>query len=307
MIYIGIDVHKEKCVACLKDEKGKILKELEFENKNSGFCELLTLVEGKKAQAVMESTGNLWIRLYTALETAGVEVMLSNPAKTRVIAESRMINDKVSAKTLADLLRTGFIACCYVPPPEVRELRDLVRYYAKLVKDLTRIKNRIHSILHKYELPKCECTDLFGKSGLQWLERIVPLLDPGDQYIMRSELDRIYYHQNCIEDVSLKIAQKTVKTEEALNDYRDCENLLSKDVKTVLTLIGVDYFTAMLFLCEIGDVNRFLSASRLTSWLGLTPSLHQSGNTCYHGNITKKEKSPGKMGINTSSSSCCTT
>ena len=105
---------------------------------------------------------------------------------------------------------------------------------------------------------------------------------------MRSELDRVYYHQNCIEDVSLKIAQKTVKTEEALKDYRDCEKFLSKDVKTILTLIGVDYFTAMLFLCEIGDVNRFSSASKLTSWLGLIPSLHQSGNTCYHGNITKR-------------------
>ncbi|MBU7028781.1 MAG: IS110 family transposase [Theionarchaea archaeon] len=289
MIYIGIDVHKKKCVACLKNEKGRVITELEFENKTSGFSKLLEKVEGKEAKAVMESTGNLWIRLYTALETAGVEVMLSNPSKTRVIAESKMQTDKVSARTLAELLRTGFIAACYVPPAEVRALRHLIRYRTKLVRDLTRIKNRIHSILDKYELPTCECTDQFGKGGLQWLRMILPLLDVEDQFIMGSELDRIVYHQSRIEDVSLRIAAKTVETEDSLKaDGTPSEPAIAEDVVTLLTLIGVDYFTAMLFLYEIGDVTRFSSASKLTSWLGLVPSVHQSGNTCYHGKITKK-------------------
>ncbi|MBU7047984.1 MAG: hypothetical protein HXS54_16215 [Theionarchaea archaeon] len=64
---------------------------------------------------------------------------------------------------MAEPLRTGFIAHCHVPSPEVRAVHGLIRYRVKLVQDLTRVKNRIHSILHKYELPQCECTDLLGK------------------------------------------------------------------------------------------------------------------------------------------------
>lgn len=273
MIYIGIDVHKKMCVTCLQDEKGQVIEELEFENKNRGFHKLLELVEGKEAKAVMESTGNLWIRLYMTLEAAGVEVVLSNPSKTRVIAENVIENDKVSAKTLADLLRANLIASCYVPPPEVMVLRSLVRYRTKLVKDLTRVKNRTHSILDKYELPKRECTDLFGKSGLEWLHMVLPLLDPEDQFILGIELERISELKGHIEDVEQKTAAQAGITEEVL---------------LLLSVIGVNYFIAVLFLSEIGDITRFPSASKLTSWLGLVPSLYQSGDTCYHGKITKR-------------------
>jgi len=172
--------------------------------------------------------------------------------------------------------------------PEVRTLCELVRYRTELVKDLTQIENRIHLICDKYEFPKYGYTDtdLFGKGGLHWLEGIVLSLDPGDQYIMRSELDRVYSYNTLIEAVSLKIVQQAVKTEPLNSACSTCEDVLSEDVKTLLTLIGVDYFTALLFLCEIGDINRFQSASKLTSWLGLIP--HQSGDALHHGKSTKK-------------------
>ncbi len=273
MIYIGIDVHKKMCVACLQDETGHIITELEFENKKSGFEKLLQLVEGKEAKAVMESTANLWIRLYTELEAAGIGVVLSNPSRNRIIAESVKVTDKVCAGMLTTLLRTGFIAQCHVPPPEVRAMRVLIRYRTKLVQDLTRVKNRIHSILQKYELPPCTYTDLFGKRGVQWLETVVPLVDPVDQFVLGMELSRISELKGRIEQVEQKIASQAVITEE---------------VTTLLSLIGVDYFTATLFLCEVSDINRFPSASKLTSWLGLVPRVHQSGETMYQGRITKR-------------------
>ncbi len=273
MIYIGIDVHKKMCVVCLQDETGEVIAELEIENKKSGFEKLLQLVKGKEAKAVMESTANLWIRLYTELEAAGIKVVLSNPSRNRIIAESVKVTDRVCARMLATLLRTGFIAQCHVPPPEVRAMRVLIRYRTKLVQDLTRVKNRIHSILQKYELPPCECTDLFGKKGVQWLEMVVPLVDPGDQFVLGMELSRISELKGCIEQVEQRIASQAVITEE---------------VTTLMSITGVDYFTAMLFLCEISDINRFPSASKLTSWLGLVPRVHQSGETVYQGRITKR-------------------
>ena len=58
MIYIGIDIDKKKCVACLQDETGHILNEIKFENKKSGFQTLLNIVKGREARAVIKSTGN---------------------------------------------------------------------------------------------------------------------------------------------------------------------------------------------------------------------------------------------------------
>ncbi|MGB3459304.1 MAG: transposase [Halobacteriota archaeon] len=130
MWYIGIDVHKKMCNACIKDLEGNIQKELEFPNKSTGTDKLLEAIEGREAKAVIESTGNMWLRLYLGLEEAGVEVVLANPKKTKAIAEAKLENDKVDARTLADLLRAKLIAHCYVPPESVRELRSWERIFA---------------------------------------------------------------------------------------------------------------------------------------------------------------------------------
>jgi len=69
-------------------------------------------------RVAVESSGNYWVRLYEALEECGIRVVLTNPLKTRAIAEARIKTDKLDASTLADLLRAGLVAECYVPPRE---------------------------------------------------------------------------------------------------------------------------------------------------------------------------------------------
>jgi transposase len=118
MLYVGIDVHKNLCYACIKDKAGNILGELSFPNNSQGVNRLLDTIGGRKAKAVLESTGNLWIRPHHQLEEAGVEVLLSNPNKTKAIAGARIKNDRRNARTLADLLRTNAVKTCYVPPKE---------------------------------------------------------------------------------------------------------------------------------------------------------------------------------------------
>ncbi len=109
------------CNACIKDLGGNIQKELKFSNKSTGTDKLLETIEGREGKAVIESTGNMWLRLYRGLEEIGVDVVLANPKKTKAIAEARLKNDKVDARTLADLLRAKLLALCYVPPESVRE------------------------------------------------------------------------------------------------------------------------------------------------------------------------------------------
>lgn len=120
MKYIGVDVGKNKCQACVMDESGQILEEFPFTN-NWGGIQALVEKTGYGDKAVVESTGNLWLRIYEALEENGVEVKLANPSKTKAIA---------SARILAHLLRADLIAECYVAPREIR------KYGLCIVRDL---------------------------------------------------------------------------------------------------------------------------------------------------------------------------
>jgi transposase len=106
-VYVGIDVHKKYCQAALMDDNGHVVKELRFDNTSQGTSSLVTLARSidPQVQAVVEPSANFWIRIYDKLEQEGVDVKLSNPLRTKAIAEARIKTDRLDAKTLAYLLR----------------------------------------------------------------------------------------------------------------------------------------------------------------------------------------------------------
>lgn len=122
MLNVGLDVHKRICQACLKDERGSIVEEFRFPNTREGASRLaMILRKHGDARVVLESTGNLWVKLYDRLdEEEGIDVMLTNPKKTRVIAEAKIKNDKLDVRLLADLVRADLVARSYVPPKDIR-------------------------------------------------------------------------------------------------------------------------------------------------------------------------------------------
>jgi len=169
-VYVGIDVHKHFCQAALMNDNGHILHELRFDNTTEGASSLLELAKSVAPQikAVVEPSANFWIRIYDKLEDEGVEVKLSNPLRTKAIAEARIKTDRIDAKTLAYLLRGDLVAESYVPTRKNRERRALIRHRASLMQIRVDIKNRIHALLDKHELTH-NYADLFGKQGLEWL------------------------------------------------------------------------------------------------------------------------------------------
>ena len=135
MIYVGIDIHKRKCNSALMDEQGRILDETVFANTQEGLTTLIQRIKAHgQAKAVLESTGNFWLRSYEALEKEQIHVALSNPLKTRAIAEARIKTDKIDARLLAHLLRANLVAESYVPDKQTRARRALLRHRASLVK-----------------------------------------------------------------------------------------------------------------------------------------------------------------------------
>jgi transposase len=85
-----------------------------------------------QVQVAIESTGNLWIPIYNRLEDEHIHTILTNPRKTRLIAEAKIKTDKLDARILADLLRANLLSASYVPPQEIREQRSIVRERARL-------------------------------------------------------------------------------------------------------------------------------------------------------------------------------
>jgi transposase len=269
MRYVGIDVGKSRCRAALMDQKGDIVDEFFFENNCQGI-EQLTSVLNEEDSVVMESTGNLWLNIYNTLDSKGIRVVLANPMKTKAIASARIKSDKVDARILAHLLRSDLIAESYVPPKEMREIRALIRHRLSLVKMRTMVKSRVHSITDRYGY-RCGYSDIFGKSGLAWLRSIE--LGNLDRLILDNHLEHV-------ESINGQIK----RADEAIRERASQD----EDVRLLLSLTGIDVYTALLIRSEVGPITRFPDYKRLVSWAGLAPSTHQSGAVEYHGRITKQ-------------------
>ena len=269
MKYVGIDIHKKMCQAAIIDDEGELLDEIRFRNDVEGiedFAMKLTTFRDE-VKAVVESTGNLWIQIHDRLEEHGFNVVLSNPYKTRLIAEAKIKTDKVDARTLARLLRADMLSTCYVPNKEERSRREVLSHRMRLVKTRTEVRNRIHSLLDKHGLRMPHKTP-FSKKNVAWLrERSLGFMDDA---ILRSDLAVL---ESVDEQVGLMEEKIAVL---AAEDPR---------VRLLMTMTGVGYFTAMLLLAEIGDIDRFGSDKRLASWAGLAPSVHQSGEKTRIGGV----------------------
>jgi transposase len=271
-VYVGIDVHKKYCQAALMNDNGRVVQELRFDNNSEGATNLVTLAKSVDPQikAVLEPSANFWIRIYDKLEGEGVDVKLSNPLRTKAIAEARIKTDRIDAKTLAFLLRGDLVAESYVPSRKNRERRALIRHRASLTRIRVDIKNRIHALLDKHELTHTY-TDLFGKQGLAWLHNL-PLPNP-DHQILQSSLQVVETLNQQIRSMDIQIAKDATSEEKA---------------RLLMSMPGVDYYAAMVLLSEIGDVHRFSSDEKLVSWVGLAPQVHQSGESNWTGHITRK-------------------
>lgn len=267
--FVGIDISKTKCRAAIMDPGGIILEEFTFANNHEGIEGLasrLTLDD----RVVMESTGSVWTNLYNHLDERHIPVALANPLKTKAIASAKIKNDKVDARILAHLLRSNLVAESYVPPKHLREIRALVRHRVGIVKIRTMVKNEIHAIVDKHGF-RHEFSDLFGKRGLEWLRNLQ--LPPLDKLILNNHLTHLE-----------SLDQQTERVDEEIHN-KACED---SDVKLLLSMTGIDVYSALLIRSEIGSIDRFPDYKKLVSWAGLAPSLHQSGNVEYHGSITKQ-------------------
>ena len=269
-MYVGLDVHKKHTWATAIDGSGKIVREEKFPSSGDGLLDFVRSLS-KEDKVVMEASST-WTHIYDLLTDRGIEVCLAHPLQTKAIASAKIKTDRISAEILAQLLRADLIPIAYVPPKEIRELRTFTRYRACLVKLQTQLKNQVHAILARNGIDH-EFSDLFGRAGMKFLLDLQFSLSDMDWTILLSSITALMHISAEIEKISKHIASLVKEKEE---------------VKLLMTIPGIDYYSATLILAEIADVKRFVSYKQLCSYAGLVPSVQQSGSSRRYGRITKQ-------------------
>jgi len=127
--------------------------------------------------------------------------------------------------------------------------------------------NRVRSLLDKYDV-KCDYDNIFGVKGIRWLKSLK--LSDNDQILLHEYVMQIEFLNTEIKNIESKII---------------CEASKNESVKILMSMTGIDYFSAMMMASEIGDITRFNTPEKLVSWSGLCPSIHQSGNSLYMGRM----------------------
>lgn len=270
MNYLGIDYHKKFSYVSVLDERGKEVKKCRLTNQRGPFADLFKGLDGPSV-SVVEATRN-WIRIHDLLEEFS-EVKLAHPLKLKAIAWAKVKTDAIDARTLAELLRADLIPEAHVPGPEVRVCREVLRQRMFFVKLRTMVKNRIHVLIDRHadlDQVSGSFSDLFGKSGLKWLDQVeLPAWDRrllDDELFLLGQLNRL-----------IKASDGWIK--ELSQDHQE--------IALLRTIPGIGPFFAALLWCEIDGIDRFPSPKKLHAYAGLVPATYQSSDRTRYGRLTK--------------------
>jgi transposase len=306
-ICCGLDIHKSFVYACVAstNERGVTsYKSDRFSTYTKGLKKLsVWLAANNCTDVCMESTGKYWIPVYNILELT-CKCVLAHPKYVKSIRGKK--TDKKDAKWIADIFKHDLVLGSFIPPPHIRQLRDLIRYRFKLTCYTTGEKNRAHKCLTVSNLKLDDAfSDVFGKSASAIIERI--LENPNESFDVTEFVDKRC--KTPIEEIQAAVDgsishEQAVKLREAFKHIDEIklhkQNIeteilrLAAPYQTQLDLIRTvpglssDPTTAIAILSEIGaDISVFPTAKHLSSWAGCCPRNDQSGGKCKSTRISR--------------------
>ncbi|MCX9087097.1 MAG: IS110 family transposase [Candidatus Methanoperedens sp.] len=297
----GIDIHQAFLVATMLDLAGT------KDTRRFSTCieDLLNLrewlLDSKCQRVAIESTGVYWIPTYTLLE-GKVETIVANPLQIKNIPGRK--NDDIDSEWIAEVCLNGQIKPSYIPPKEIREIRELTRSHVKLTQAKTSFKNRVHKVLSRAGIHVSGVlSDIFGKSGIIILNGILngktidqTLAEIKDKRIkikkmeikdsLKGELSQndIFVIKECIDSIKF-LDQKIKEFDSKINQNL---NGLQKEMEIVMSIPGVGFTTAAAVMAEIGNIEEFSKPKQLVGWSGLAPAINESAGKSSNGHITKR-------------------
>lgn len=273
MICLGVDQSKKFSQYTIGDEKGNIFKKTRIANESEEIQKLMeSLPEGPR-KAALEASRH-WGWLHDELEKYADEVLLGNPLEMKAIAHAKVKTDSIDSMTIYHLLRTDLLPTCYVPPKEVREIKDQLRFRGFLIMVRGMIKNQIHVLVdrnHVLQPGQRETEGLFSQKGLKALEKV--------------ELSE---REKKILDELLVLLKQLEAQIEIGNQWVEELYEGSPEAKLIDTIPGFAHFLSVFACYEIGEIHRFREAKKLCAYAGLVPSVYASGEKTFYGKITKR-------------------
>src|SRR5215211_1897941 len=223
---------------------------------------------GEPIKAAVESmTGARFV--HDTLERHGWEVSVADAQKVKGLAPLACKTDRIDAWVLAELQRIGLVPAIWLPDPEVRGERERARWRLSLVRQRSRLKQRVHATLMTWGTP-CPVSDLFGARGRELLERLeVP--DPWRSHVVGAV--------SMIDDLDREIEAQGRELRRLGADHRY--------VPLITTVPGIGWVLGYTIAAEIGDVSRFASPAKLAGYTGLCPRVYQSGDSDRRGSLSK--------------------
>lgn len=223
---------------------------------------------------VLEATGNTTV-VVEILAPHVSRVAVANPLQVHLIAKAKIKTDAIDAGVLAKLYAAGFLPEVWVADAATLSRRRQVTRRTQLVRQRVRLKSIVQSVLHANLIPRCPHADLFGGKGRTWLQA---------QYLPEDERDAVERH--ILEYDRLTEAQKGLERDIARTA------LVDADVTRLMTIPGIDMVIAVGLMAAIGKIERFAKPDKLVAYIGLNPSVYQSGDgPIQHGRITKRGRS----------------
>jgi transposase len=221
---------------------------------------------------VLETTANVW-DIYDIVAPLVSKTVVANAYKVRQIAEARVKTDKEDVKRLLTLLIADIVPEVWVPPMHVRELRSLISFRWRIGKQLTMSKNRLHSVVQRFNLKPPEGNLLAEKNQDWWDEQEFSELTG-----FQVELDlEIIAH---LEGQKAKIDQKLAE----LSNIQPW----SDEMVFLMQIPGFGLLTGMILLSAVGDISRFSHPKKLVGYAGLGAGVHSSGQKHQEKSITKQ-------------------
>jgi transposase len=272
--YIGVDLHKKTISVCVVIEAGRQSKVVARTTVRCDMPEKIRAFFEKfpQFQVAVEATASYeWF--LQLIEASAERVVLVHPKKLRIIAESVCKTDKIDAFILADLLRINRLPEASRPTPRQREHRALVRHRCYVQRRITSVKNKIRFVLADYNADR---RSLFSAAGKEYLDQVK--LSASDRYVVEQLWTELEEHH-----VRLLAANRR------LREFAAAAPTTEKEAREVLaTMPQAGPVTVDVIVSELGDIRRFRSAKKATSYAGLAPGERSSGGKTRQLGITKE-------------------
>ncbi len=259
--YIGFDAHKSYAyVAELREDGERLDYRVALPDGLPGFKQRL----GADCQLVLEASTNTF-RLVDELKPHVGKIVVTDPAQTRGAISRPATTDRNAAFALARLLASDFVRPVWVPPQEIRSLRNLVELRVRLTRQQATSVNRIRAMLRQELVP--------GRPTLVEGEVRAKI---GDDPTLQAYCSSLFRFKDLVR-------AECEQVDSVLHAW--CRE--SKDARLLMSIPGVGPLVAACVVAQVGDIKRFSSARKLCSYAGLVPRVHSSGQTHRSGSISK--------------------